>query len=364
MILQNFRIIWLLLLITAVFTGCTAAEEKLSKKEAMEFAGEVEKSIARGDAEFLNNGFSKKEFIKRLDLPDGADSKGYAAGVLNKLTLGSQLTSQLSDKDAFSFVRHYEQERRHHVIFRVYSSSNNSLNYHDYELVKTGGKCKIADVYFYLSGETLAETLRSLYLVFDKHTSEFNKTMSDEDLPEVNDLKRVKEFLLKGKYTDAKEVFEKLPAYLKNTKSALLMNTQICAGLGEKDYAAAIDEYRTRFPDAKNINLLMIDGYYMQKDFTKMLAAVNSLDSQINKDPLLDYYRYLSYDLLQDEANAERSLRVLTVSMPEFQRGYLELIATMLRSGNTKAADSLTALYKKKAKFDQDELNRVISLYQ
>lgn len=362
--MYNFRIAGLLLIIILSVTACTSPEEKLSKQEAMEFANEVEKSIARGDAEFLNKGFSEKEFTKRLNLPDGADAKGYAAGILKKLALGSQLTTQLSDKDAFSFIKHYEQEGRHHLIFRVYSDANNSLNYHDYELLKTGGKCKIADVYLYLSGETLAETLGALYNTFDKHTSENNKKMSDEELPEVNDLKRAKELYLKGNYTGAKEVFEQLPAYLRNTKAALLMNTQICAGLGEKEYAAGIEEYRKRYPGAKNINLLMIDGYYMQKDFTKMLGAINSLDSQINKDPFLDYYRYLSYNLLQDDANAEKSLRLLTASMPDFQKGYLELIATSLQSGDKKAVDSLSAIYKRKEKFDKAELERIISLYQ
>ena len=61
-----------------------------------------------------------------------------------------------------------------------------------------------------------------------------------------------------------------------------------------------------------------------------MLAAVNGLDSQINKDPLLDFYRYLSYNLLEDEEKGRVCLNRLLKNMPDFQKGYLELIAVEL----------------------------------
>ena len=95
-----------------------------------------------------------------------------------------------------------------------------------------------------------------------------------------------------------------------------------------------------------------------------MLAAVNTLDSQINKDPLLDYHRYLSYDLLEDDKNSLACLKRLVKAMPDFQKGYIELIAVDLKNNNQSEADSLITLYRKKTKFNQTDLNTIISYYQ
>lgn len=353
-----------LILVAVIYCSCETREEKLTQKEALEFANAIEKSIAKGDGSFLDKAFSKKEFTKRLNLPDGDEARGYATGIMSKLTLGSQITAVLSGRDAFSFIKHYEKEGKHHIIFRIYMDKSGSLNYHDYELLKTNGQCKIADVYIYMSGETMAETLGNLFKTLDKHANETDKSFSDKDMPEVFNLKKAKELMQRGEYAEAKEVFNSLPDYLRNTKPALLMNTQICAGLSNEEYAKAIESYKFRYPGERNISLLMIDGYFIQKDYVKMLGAINALDSQINKDPFLDYYRYLSYNILNDNSRATESLKKLTVSMPGFEKGYLELIATELRTGNKNAADSIAGIYKKKQGFDQESLQRVMQLYE
>jgi hypothetical protein len=110
--------------------------------------------------------------------------------------------------------------------------------------------------------------------------------------------------------------------------------------------------------------LVMVDGYFLQKEYVKMLAAVNSLDSQINKDPLLDFYRYLSYNLLLDKAKAKTCLVRLLKNMPDFQKGYQELIAVELGDKNKNEADSLIKIYRGKAKFNQGELDNIIAYYR
>ena len=95
-----------------------------------------------------------------------------------------------------------------------------------------------------------------------------------------------------------------------------------------------------------------------------MTAPGNSLDSQINKDPLLDYYRYLSYNLLLDNANAKTCLLRLLKNIPEFQKGYQELIAVELEGNNKNEADSLIKIYRGKTKFNQEELDNIIAYYR
>jgi hypothetical protein len=140
--------------------GCNQQKEVLTKAEVLEFANTIEKTIARGDADFLNNALDKIEFAKRTKIEGQPDAIPFLKGTLKSFKIGNELLVSLTDKDDFSLVKYYEKEGAPHVIFRVYFSASNDINYHDYELVKTNGKCRIADVYFYLAGEKFSETVR------------------------------------------------------------------------------------------------------------------------------------------------------------------------------------------------------------
>lgn len=352
----------LLIAFVVFFCSCSETPKPLTKAEAVAFAGEIEKSIKKGESELLDNAFDKDEFIKRLDLSDNADGKSFSEGIISKINLGSQLTSILNDQDNFNFIKQYEKEGKQHVIFRLYTSKEGSLNYHDYELIKSGDKCKIADAYIYLTGETLAETMHNMY--YNVYKKALKNNNADAGLGGLNDLKEIKDLTNKGKAKEAKEMYNALPEGLKKSKTVLLINVFICSRLSEEEYNTAIQEFKKMYPNEPNMNLMMIDGYYLQKDYEKMLGAVNALDAQINKDPLLDYYRYLSYKLLIKEDSGKICLDRLVKNMPDFQSGFIELISADLRTGSKKQADSLIAIYRSKPKFDQQELTNSISLYK
>jgi hypothetical protein len=353
---------YILVVITVCFLlfACKQAPQPATQQEAVAFAKQIENSIKKGDAVLLNTSFDEEEFIKKMNLPATAEGKGFAKGVLKKMTLGSQLVNTLNDRDNFEFIKQYEKNDRQHIVFRLYTDKEASLNYQDYELIKINGECRIADVYLYMSGETLSETLANTFnSIFQKSGDAEQKKLTG-----LEDVKEIKLLMNKGKNAEAKEIYDALPEYLKKTKMVLLLNILICSNLAADDYNTAIKDFQEKFPNEPNMNLLMIDGYYLQKDYTKMLAAVNALDTQINKDPLLDYHRYLSYSLLKDEENSLLCLRRLVKNMPDLQKGYIELIAVNLKNNNKKEADSLIAIYRNKLKFNQEELNATVSYYQ
>lgn len=340
--------------------ACKQTPQQLTNEESIAFAKEIQSSIKKGEGAFLDNSFDKDAFAGRMHLPNTADGRSYGKGILEKLNLGSKISNSLSDQDNFEFIKHYVKDGKHHIIFRLYGHKEGTLNYHDYELLKTDNECKIADVYIYMSGETLTETMSNLFnSLFEK-----SKNPEQQNLTGVDDLKEIRNLIQRGKYAEAKKMYDVLPAYLKETKAVLLFDVLICSNLSNEEYNEAINRFQEKFPDEPNMNLMMIDGYFLQKDYVKMLAAVNALDSQINKDPLLDHYRYLSYNLLEDKKNARICLTRLVKNMPDFQKGYLELIAVELESKNKTLADSLISIYQKKIKFDQQELSSVINYYQ
>jgi hypothetical protein len=349
-----------LVAIVILLFACKQTPQILTKEEAIAFGKAIENSIKKGNGELLDNSFDRHEFIKKMNLPNTQDGMGFEKGVMKKLALGNQMVGILNDRDNFEVIKNYEKEGRQHLIFRMYTDKEGSLNYHDYELIKVNDKCRVADVYIYVSGETLSETLGNTFKsIFQKSADPEQKKLTG-----FEDIKEIKELMNKGKNTAAKKMCDGLPEYLKKTKMVLLLNILVCSNLTADEYNAAIKDFQEKFPNEPNMNLLMIDGYYLQKDYTKMLAAVNALDAQIDKDPLLDYYRYSSYTWLEDKKNSLLYLRRLVKNMPDFQKGYIELITLDLKNKDKREADSLIAIYRNKPKFNQEELNTTVSYYQ
>ena len=346
-------------LLLIFFISCKDKQQQLSKPEALEFAKQMETSINKGDGSVLDKGFDKEEFAERMHLGNSSEAKGFSKGIMSNLNFGTKITSELSDHVKFQFIKHYEKDSKHHLIFRLYDEKESTLNYHDYELLKKHDKCMVADVYVYLSGETLAETMGGLFkTLYDKANE-----VGEKGLGGIENVKEIKQLVQRGKSAEAKKLFDELPAYFKKSKAIMLLNVSLCSNLTSEEYDTAIKEFREAFPNEPNMNLMMIDGYYLQKDYVKMLAAVNGLDSQINKDPLLDYYRYLSYKLMEDKPSARKYLERLVKNMPNFQGGYIEWIAIDLKEGKDAEADSLIGVYKKK-RFDQKELDLIVNYYR
>jgi len=352
--------IYLLLFLPAVFlaNACNEPLQQLTDAEAISFAKEMETSIKKTDGEFLDNSIDRPAFIKKMKLPETSDAKNFGTGIFKKLQLGNKISNSLTDQDEFKFIKHYVKEGKHHAIFRLYGNKESTLNYHDYELIKVNNESRIADVYIYMSGEPLSETMGNLYKDLYDEARDRKKEAS-----EMADIGRVRTLLQKGKNAEAKKLYDALPAYLKKNKAVLLMDILICSDLSNDEYNLAITNFQEKFPNEPNMNLMMIDGYFLQKEYGKMLDAINALDAQIDKDPILDFYRYLSYNLLKDDANAKMYLTKLLKNMPDFQRGYQELIVTELQNKNKAAADSLISIYRQKRKFNQEVLDDIISFY-
>src|SRR5437868_1820946 len=147
------------------FASCEQKETQPSNEEAISFAKELETQINKGDGEFLDKAFDEDVFIKRMDLPKTGFAKDFSKEIFNKANFGQKICSQLTDADNITFLKHFVKEEKHHLLFRLFLSKTSALNYYDFELVKSKGKCKVADVYVYLAGQTLAESMHEMFNV-------------------------------------------------------------------------------------------------------------------------------------------------------------------------------------------------------
>jgi tetratricopeptide (TPR) repeat protein len=347
--------------ITTLFlmtTSCKQKEKPLTKAEALDFAKKIEISIGKRDSKMLDEAIDEKAIFKKMDLESGKDSRSFQTGLSRGLKMGTKITESLTAKGTYSLIKHYEKDKIQHLLFRLYDDG--SLNYHDYELTRTGGQPKVADIFIYMSGENFSETLKNLFIQFK---DELGDDSNNESAGWIKKMPDIRSLITAGKHQQALDIYNSMPEKIKRGRVFQIVHVEICSGLEEEEYSKAITEYETLYPNEPNMKLLLIDGYILRKDYPKALNAVNDLDKMLDKDPLLDYHRAMCYSLMKDDAKRTEHLERLVKNIPDFQDGILELLADYLETGEFEKAKPLIDRYKTKSEFDQETLDLLMTGY-
>jgi len=329
--------------------ACSEPEKPVTKKEAAEVATSLVKAFAHRDASRFNELLDVDAFKKRVVNHAGDKlASSIVAGAMKSMKSGEfglQIVKALGNKGTYELVKQYEKDDHQHLVFRLYDEQ---LNYHDLELIKKGDQVKIADIFVYVTGEnlssTLAESLRSM--------TEQEEAVKEVGKKDVRKVQLIKKYINLNDYEKASQVFETLPAVMKEQKLIKIIYIQIASGLGNDKYLAALNKFQQEYPDAPNMYLLMVDAYFLKKDFPAAMGCINHLDSLINKDPFLDYYRALICKESNDDVNKLVYLKRLHQNMPGFGSGTLELINAYVDDKQWDQAVPLTQQYRKSKNAD------------
>ena len=346
------RILKTIAILVFVISSCKEKVELVTKDEALKMSKNIDSSINFKKPLYFNSLFDATTFTKRVAKYAGETVSNAAVKdvkeTMTKMGLGDKIIRSIMDNGTYEFVNHYEKDNIHHLIFRLFSSEG--LNYHDFELIKKGGKVLIADIYVYVTGETLSKTIGDLMLTLKPENQQ----------KEFESIKKIRELVFNNEHQKAKNIYNKLSPELKSQKTVQIMNVIICAQLDESSYIEAIENYKTNFPGEANLYLILVDRYLLKKDYEKSLECVNKVDSLLGKDPFLDYYRALISNTMERPDESRKYLEQLHLNMPGFGSGVLELIANYITAGMNDKAKLLVAEYEKNEKFNQELLTNYL----
>lgn len=355
---STLRYIFLSFLLFVI--ACSEPEKPVTKEEAAKVAATLTDALAHRNADGLNDLLDLDALEKRIvSQANNKLNRSSVVGAMKSLSSGEfgiQVVRTLGDKGTYELVKQYEKDNHQRLIFRLF---NETLNYHDFELVKKGDQVKIADVFVYITGENLSSTLAESLLYLHEQEEAGNKFGKKE----VKKIQLIKTYINAKEYEKANQVFESLPAVIKEQKLHKMIYLQIAGGLGNEKYLAALNKFQEEYPDAPNMYLLMLDAYFLKKDYPAALKSINRLDSFINKDPFLDYYRALIYRDGEDNVNKLAFLERLHQNLPGFGVGTLELIIAYLDNKQLDKAVSLTQQYSKEKNTDPRTLETLYELY-
>lgn len=342
------------------FIACSEPEKPVTKEEAAKVAASLTDALAHRNAGPFNELLDLDAFEERV-INHGRNklNASIVAGAMKTMRSGEfglQIVRALGDKGTYELVKQYEKDEHQHLVFRLY---NEQLNYHDFELIKRGDKVKIADIFVYITGENLSNTLAESLQYMDEQEEAASKVGKKE----VKKVQLIKKYINANNFEKANRIFETLPPVIKEQKLNKLIYIHIASGLGNDKYLAALNKFQQEYPDAPNMYLLMLDAYFLKKDFVAALRCVNHLDSLISKDLFLDYYRALIYKESKDDVNKLACLERLHQNLPNFGTGTLELINAYVEDKQWDKAVPLTQQYRKSKNADTATLETLYLLH-
>lgn len=348
-----------LVLCTVLLAYCRPAEQKASKEEAAAFAKEMETAVLKRRPNILGNSIIIQALADRIarekKMKDMDDvERGIAKGFKNS-DFDKNLYALIGENGSFEKVKQYEKDGTQRIIFRAYGDGG--MNYFDMEITKLEGKVGIADMFVYASGENIS---KSLALFVNTLIAETSETKAEQTAEAFDGIKRL---MAKKNYEQAKKEFDMLPAYIRGTKVGDMLNLQISSELDEGTYIKEIEKIERKYSGEPGVQLILIDLYFLRKEYNKALGAINAVDSMIDKDPFLDYYRGLLYNVKEESGKAIGYFENVTKSNPGFPGAYAELVAHYLEKNDNEKAALYFSKYKGLRNASQDLITTYESLY-
>lgn len=315
---------------------------EVSSAEAIQLAQSIETSINAGNPALFNKSIYLPEMLKIIQQKSRkAKQPGFMQSFGKTFSLnglGENIITIIQDGN-YRLLKVYEKDNKQHMLFRMFGEG---LNYHDMILFKVKDSIKIADIYVYLQNEHLSTTMANL--IDDTEDPGNKDVLSNKRIATVLKLKELRD---KKDYAGIKALYEGLDPDLKKNKIFIMANIMACKEIGIDVYINALEQYAQINPDAVNAYLLMFDIYYTNKETTKGLEVINKLDSLINKDPLLDYFRGNFYLLDDKVENANAAFEKVFAYDPSIGLNMQNLVLTNLALDKKDAAKAVVAAYRK-----------------
>jgi hypothetical protein len=285
------------MLTVAVFSiavlSCSSPDPytSLTVEEATKFAQELEQHLAKDEANFLSDNIDEEAF--RQCFADALYTKADDPDIRNldifrdAKKLGGLIVQSKGKSGHYRLLRMLQQDGKHIARFRLYTHEG-GLNYHDVKLMKRDGKVKVADVFIFMTGETLAETFAQETKFLHSGGGKINqhKAYYMELKEDMQQKQR------EGDSEGVLAVFDALPGAVQSWKTTLLPAIQASRLLGDTARETKLlQQYQAYHHTPTDRCMLQLIYHSFRYNYDSSVVRVNQLDSLVGKDPSLDFHR-------------------------------------------------------------------------
>lgn len=307
----------------------------ISDDQANVWAKQLEAAIDEGDDMAISAAINGDVFVDRVFDSDEMEALGVVSRLKAKMSarssieqglgnVGAELVDALAYGGSYTFIRHFEQEGKKKVLFRL--ENVQGLNYHIFTLVEAEGEVKAEDVYVLVLGSDLSEVLRNSLLGLGLFEDSKVDARLIEDAGRMQEIRR----LINEQDPDsAMVIFEQLHPKLQDSRIGMFTHIQLSMLRDTEEFIESVERMRERYPENASVDLLMIDYYFLKEEYAKSLTALNRLDRAIGGDVYLNLHRA---GLAQAQEDWDRSANLLQEMLDQGMERNEELDFAMLSS--------------------------------
>ena len=332
-----------------------SGEAAPSDAEAKEFATSFEKTLASANIAAVDAELDADDLLRRamLGINGTEDQRQKMSDPVRPLLTGpngvlSFCTVPISAGGRMRFLRVHRQDNEQRALFRLVDAGD-AINYFDFVLRRDAkGKVRIADFYAYTKGELMSDDLHCQLLVEAQRTNPQSLSPSDREYARnARWLQKIRGLVNSKQYQEALDSYDKMPESMKShrhfLRQALLASLHLEGKLDE-----AVRAYLAAFPDNPDIDMYLLDYYFLHRQFDDMLACVDRTDRAVGGDPYLDAVRGRVYLRKHDREAAKRSARKSIEGEPNAVTAYSCLFAIAVAEKDyAQAGEMLTAIRDK-----------------
>ncbi|MHB1156348.1 MAG: tetratricopeptide repeat protein [Phycisphaerales bacterium] len=306
----------------------------LTETQVTDFAKQLAQSVNAHQPYLLASSIDAQSFFDQAT--KGLDMSAEFRTVLWKgfknfgHDFSDPLAKQIQTAGHYRLLRARPVNGQWKVLFRLTTPAG--LNYHDmYLSAGEDGKISIIDMDIAVTGDAMTQTIRRLLLprVASANRSVLQRLIGSESayVTHIADINAMQDAGLKGQFDEAIKRYQALPVVLQHDQAMMVIAITFAHGSKDMDlYLKLLQDYTKLFPKAANADLMSIDAYFLQKQWDKVLAAVDRLDKKMGGDPYLDLYR-ANVALQKNETDkAAKLLEKVVASDPTLPDAYYSLI--------------------------------------
>jgi tetratricopeptide (TPR) repeat protein len=312
-------------------------------KSAEEFAKKMETTMSSGDPTFTESHVDytaiQQEVTKNLQI-SAASLQAFMNG-FKQSSVVKGICQVLQAGNKYKLLRVRQENGTAHALFRMLLGGQ-AANYHDYYLRPDGkGGWMIKDFYIYLTGEPLTLTLRRaiLPLVAEENKNFLEKLTSSESdyIKHSKDIIQMQNLVKAGDAQQAMAIYSNLPPELQKEKNIMIARLSATQLLSQKtndksSYRATLDDFQKFFPNDPGLDLLLIDGHCLHKDYDKALACVDRINQSLGGDAHQVGLRANLYKLMNKDDKAKEAAKEAIAMEPDLALPYYVLLELSLSS--------------------------------
>ena len=297
---------------------------------AIELGYLLEENFTYDEASLFEEKFNDEAFKAYITIkdPDGnKDIEQFNKSFLSE-DIGPEIYNRiqgfLNSETSYTFVNYTIDELKNiYIIFRLYSETG-GLNYHQYLFEPSGiGAYRITDIYFFLNGEYISSTMETHYYNAIEGIVATEEGVESSELKSLFALARIRRLIDGGNIKKARKIFFRdLSEEDRKKKDYIFLELELTDPNDEAAYKD-ITERMVNFAEDGNPSFYLsaMDFYYLNKEYDKVITAVDSLYS-FTGDYFLEIFKGTAYMELKDFESAEASLIKANDYAPEMATTY------------------------------------------